>query len=183
MIKTHSKYKSKKIFSWLSNNVYVKDTKKYGIGVYAKNKILKNEKIAMFGGHVLTRKEEDKLPKEIYDNAIQIDDNLVIGSINKKEVEDGSMFNHSCNANSGIRGQILLVAIRDIDIDEQVTFDFGTVLYNDGTSKAYKLKCLCDAKNCRKYITDNDWKNKNVQKQYKGYFPIHIEDKIKKIKL
>jgi SET domain-containing protein len=178
MIKTNSKYKSKKIFSWINDKVVVKDTKKYGVGAFAKEKILKNEKIAMFGGHVITREEENKLPAEIYDNAIQIDDNLVIGSILKEEIDDGAMFNHSCNANAGIKGQILLVAMRDILKSEQITFDFGTVLFNDGSFKKYKLKCLCGAKNCRKIITDNDWMKQEIQNKYRGYFPIHIQEKI-----
>jgi hypothetical protein len=32
MIKTNSKYKSRRTFSWVSDKVVVKDTKKYGIG-------------------------------------------------------------------------------------------------------------------------------------------------------
>lgn len=181
MIKTNSEYKSKRIFSWLSDKVHVKDTEKYGIGAFAKDKILKDEKIAMFGGHVITRQQEDELPEDIYDNAIQIDDNLVIGSVTQDEIDDGAMFNHSCDANAGVRGQILLVAIRDIEPDEQITFDFGTVLFNNGLFKKYELVCLCGSRSCRGIITDGDWKKKEVQERYKGYFPLHIEQKINNI--
>ena len=182
MIKTNSKYKSKRIYSWISDKAIIADTKKYGMGIYARKKIQKDEKIAMFGGHVITRNEESKLPEEIYDNAMQIDDNLVIGGISKKEIEDGSMFNHSCNANAGIRGQILLVARRDIEVGEQVTFDFGTVLYRKKGVPPYELECFCGESCCRGRITDNDWKLKSVQVKYRGYFPLHIQDKIDKIK-
>jgi hypothetical protein len=136
----------------------------------------------MFGGHVMTREEESNTPSEIYDNAIQIDDDLVIGAISQEEIEDGSMFNHSCNANAGVRGQILLVAMRDIEPGEQITFDFGTVLYRKEGVKPYKLECLCGEPVCRKVITDEDWKLESVQKKYKGYFPLHIQNKIDNIK-
>lgn len=182
MIKTNSKYKRKNLFSWISPKVEIKDTEKYGIGAFANRKIKKDERIIMFGGHIMTRKEEDKLPDNIYDNAIQIDDDLVMGVKIEKEIDDGSMFNHSCNANSGIKGQILMVAIRDIQKGEQITFDFGTVLYRSKGVKPYKLTCLCDDKDCRGIITDNDWKLKSVQNRYKGYFPLHIQEKINKIK-
>jgi uncharacterized protein len=181
MIKTDSKYISKRTFSWVNQKVEIKDTRKYGIGAFAKEKILKDEKIVMFGGHVMTREEENLTPEEIYDNAIQIDEDLVIGAKTKDEIEDGSMFNHSCNANSGIRGQILLVAMRDILNGEQITFDFGTVLYHKDGIKPYKLKCLCGEDECRGTITDDDWKKTSVQEKYKGYFPLHIQDKIDNI--
>ncbi len=181
MIKTKSKYKSKRTFSWVTASVIIKDTKKYGMGIYAKKEIKKDEKIAMFGGCVMTRKEEDDTPPDLYDNAIQIDDNLVIGTKNKNEVEDATMLNHSCNANTYVKGQILLVAIRDIKQNEQVTLDFSTVLFHPKGVRPYRLKCLCGEKSCRGIITDNDWKNKEIQKKYKGYFPLHIQEKIDKI--
>jgi len=181
MIKTEPTYKSKRTFSWTSNKINIRDTEKYGMGVFAKEKIKKDEKIAMFGGYVMTRKEEEEAPPNVYDNAMQIDDNLVIGTNTKESIEDASMFNHSCNANAGIRGQILLVAIRNIDIGEQVTFDFGTVLFHPKGVKRYKFKCLCGSKDCRGIVTEDDWKNNKLHKKYKGYFPLHIQEKIDKL--
>ena len=182
MIKTEPSYKNRRTYSWLNSKVTVKDTEKYGMGVFANSKIKKDEKIAMFGGYVMTRKEEDNTPPDLYDNAIQIDDNLVIGTKNKAGLEDASMFNHCCNANAGIRGQILLVAIRDIKIGEHITFDFGTVLFHPKGVKPYEFKCLCGEKECRGIITDEDWKKKVVQEKYKGYFSIHIQEKIDYLK-
>lgn len=182
MIKTGLEYKNKRTFSWISKKVIIKDTKRYGMGAYAVKKISKDERVVMFGGHVITREEESKFSPEIYDNAIQIDEDLVIGAISIDEIEDGSMFNHSCNANAGMRGQILLVAMRDIGVGEQITFDFGTVLYNKKGTKPYRLECGCGEKNCRKIITDDDWKLKDVQRRYAGYFPLHIQEKIDEIK-
>lgn len=181
MIITKSDYISKRMFCWLNKKVIVKNTKKYGMGIYSTQVINKDEKIAMFGGYVMTRKEEEETPEEIYDNAIQIDEDLVIGAKFKTEIEDASMFNHSCNANAGIRGQILLVAIKEITPNEQITLDFGTVLFHPEGVKPYVLKCLCNSKHCRGTITDDDWKKEVVQKKYTGYFPIHIQDKIDKL--
>jgi hypothetical protein len=181
MIKTEPSYKSKRVFCWVSDKVSVKDTKKYGMGLFANSKIKKDEKIAMFGGYVMTRKEEDSTPSDIYDNAIQIDDNLVIGTKNKDEIEDAAMLNHCCSANTGVKGQILLVAIKDIEPGEQVTLDFSTVLFHPKGVKPYRLKCLCGDKECRGIITDNDWKKKAIQVKYKGHFPLHIQEKIDKI--
>ncbi len=182
MIKTESNYKSTKMFCWMSDKVIVKNTEKYGMGIYAKKEIKKGEKIAMFGGYVMTRKEEENTPPDIYDNAIQIDDNLVIGAKLKSEIEDASMFNHSCNANAGIKGQILLVAIKDILLNEQITLDFGTVLFHPEGVKPYKLKCLCGDKDCRGNITDEDWKKAVVQEKYRGHFSMYLQDKIDNLK-
>lgn len=182
MIKTEPTYKSNRTYSWLSNKVFVKNTTKYGMGVYSIEKIPKNENIAVFGGYVMTRKEEEEASSDVYDNAIQIDENLVIGAKSQDGIEDASMFNHSCDANAGIKGQIILVAMRDIEIGEQITFDFGTVLFHPEEAKPYKFKCLCESKACRGIITDEDWKNKELQKKYDGFFSLHIQEKINNLK-
>ncbi|OHA47285.1 MAG: hypothetical protein A2541_01870 [Candidatus Taylorbacteria bacterium RIFOXYD2_FULL_36_9] len=173
---------NKRTFSWINPLLKVKSTGKYGKGVYAKENIPQKALLAIFGGHVLTREEEEKTTGDVYDNAIQIGDNFVIGAIKMSEMEDASYFNHSCDPNAGINGQIFLVAMRDIKIDEQITFDYAMVLNKAAKVKEYKIKCLCESKNCRKIITNQDWKKPFLQKKYKGFFSYHLQEKINNLK-
>jgi SET domain-containing protein len=172
----------KKTYSWMDERLAVKDTPKYGKGVFASEPIEKNSPLMVFGGYVLTRKEEVKLPLEIRDIAIQIDKDLVIGVLTKKEVTNTDYVNHSCDPNSGIKGQISLVAMRNIKEGEEITFDYGTVLYREKGAPKYELKCLCGSKNCRGKITQYDWQIPSLQEKYKDFFPYYIKEEIAKLK-
>jgi uncharacterized protein len=173
---------NKKMYSWMDSRLVVKDTPKYGKGVFALKLIKKNSPLIVFGGYVLTRKEEVKLPLKIRDIAIQIDKDLVMGVLTKEELTSTDYVNHNCDPNSGIKGQISLVAMRDIKKDEEITFDYGTVLYRIKGAPKYELKCFCGSKNCRKKITQSDWKNPLLHKKYKSYFPYYIQEEIAKLK-
>jgi SET domain-containing protein len=168
-------------YSWMNNGLYVKNTPKYGNGVFAKKNIKKDTLLIVFGGYVLTREEEEKLPIEIRDIAITIDKNLVLGVIKKEQLTNTDFVNHSCEPNAGIRGQISLVAMKDIKKGEEITFDYGTVLYRAKGAPKYELNCLCGSKNCRGKITQSDWMLPELQKKYTKYFPYYILDEITKL--
>lgn len=44
----------------------------------------------------------------------------------------------------------------------------------------YELECTCGSPNCRKIITSQDWKIKELQDKYYDYFAEHLKEKIKK---
>lgn len=56
--------------------------------------------------------------------------------------------NHSCNPTTGYDG-LNVVALRDIHIGEELTFDYATFL----DENMEPFECHCGAPNCRKYIT------------------------------
>ena len=107
--------------------------------------------------------------------------NLCLGVKKKSEIEYSCFFNHSCDPNAGINGQIFLVAMRDIEKGEQITFDYAMTLHHTEGVGRYELKCLCGSKNCRGTITEDDWKIPELQKKYAGYFQWYLEEKIKKL--
>ena len=172
--------KESRPFSWMNPKLEVRDTEKYGKGVFAKKNIKKNEVVCVFGGYIKRLIEEKKLPKEIQDEGVQISKDFSLGIISKKQFEDSSYFNHSCDPNAGFKGQIFLVAMRNIKKYEQITFDYAMVLSKVKNVKLYKIKCLCGSKKCRGYITDNDWKKTELQKKYNGYFQLYLQEKINK---
>ena len=169
-------------YCWLNPKLKAKDTKKYGYGVFAIKNIKKDEMCAIFGGYVVSAKDEAKFPSKYSDTGILISDQFVMSSALSKEPADN--FNHSCNPNAGINGQIFLVAMRDIKSGEQITFDYAMCLsYNKKhIPYFYKTKCLCGSKNCRGFITADDWKIPALQKRYKGFFSWYLQKKIDKLK-
>ncbi|MFZ2188655.1 MAG: SET domain-containing protein-lysine N-methyltransferase [Candidatus Moraniibacteriota bacterium] len=179
MVKIGSK-KPNTPFSWLSDRVVIRSTKKYGDGVFAVENIEKDEIIAIFGGHILTIDEEEELPEEFRDTGLQISENFVITG--GKVKEDTDCFNHSCDPNAGFKGQIFLVAIKNIQKGEQVTFDYAMVLHSAKGAMTYKLKCLCGSEKCRGFTTEDDWKIPELQEKYAGYFQYFLQEKINKLK-
>jgi hypothetical protein len=166
------------MFSWYNKNLIVKKSPKGGYGVFATNVIRKTEMVARFGGYVMTLAEEQQLPESIRDNAHQIDDNFVLGVKSESEMTVAERFNHSCDPNCGFKGQIFLVAMKDIGDGEEVTFDYAMVL---GGNVEYEIKCLCESRVCRGYIRGHDWKIPELQTKYAGYFQWYIQEKIDKL--
>lgn len=171
---------SRRMFSWMNPKLEVRKTEKYGEGVFATDDIKKEELLAIFGGYILTLEEEEKLPEELSDTGVQIHDNFVLTS--KEAKEDTDCFNHSCDPNSGFKGQIFLVAMKDIQKGEEITFDYAMVLHKAKNTKLYKFKCLCGSGLCRGDISENDWKILELQERYSGYFQWYLQEKINKIK-
>lgn len=178
MANTRRKQRS---FSWMNPKLEIQKMLQYGKrarGVFAKKNIKKDEVLAIFGGYIMTSEEEMKLSEEYNDSGVQISENFIISSGNKKESAD--YFNHNCNPNAGFKGQIFLVAMKNIKKGEEITFDYAMVLHKSKNRVVYKMKCLCGAKNCRGIISDYDWKNSNLQKKYNGYFQFYLQEKINK---
>ncbi len=155
----------------------MRKTPNTGNGIYATKSIVKDDLISVFGGYVITRDEELMLPEEFNDEGVQISDNLILGIKDASGLEDASYVNHSCDPNSGFKGQIFLVAMRDIKADEEITFDYAMCLSRI-EKEPYSFQCECDAPNCRGKVTDDDWKNADIQKKYNGYFQWYLQEKI-----
>ncbi|MFA6523122.1 MAG: SET domain-containing protein [Candidatus Peribacteraceae bacterium] len=153
-----------------------------GNGVFSNRNISKEEILVIFGGYIFKCIEEASFPKSMKDFSHQITSEFVIGIKKKSELQPVDFINHSCSPNSGFKGQIVLVAMRDIEKDEEITFDYCTVLSRSkGETHSYSFVCQCGSSSCRKVITCNDWKNPNLQKKYSGYFQWYLEEKIKKM--
>jgi hypothetical protein len=55
-------------------------------------------------------------------------------------------FNHSCIPNAGIRNSNQLFAFRDIEMDEEITYDYSSTV---GTNVEWWMPCHCMTGDCR----------------------------------
>ena len=159
--------------SYMSTKIEKKKCK-IGFGLFAKEKIKKGEIVIDFstgpGKYMSTKESDDTFFNKGVDYGLQIDDDLFFVPNNAKEIESADFLNHSCNPTLGIKGNMQMVALRDIEKGEEITFDYATA----ETSK-YSMKCHCGSKDCRKIITGDDWKIKDLQKKYKNFFSDYIK--------
>lgn len=167
-----------KIHSYLSKSCEIK-VQNSSKGVFAKKMIQKNDLIAIWGGIIYSDNELIEMGKvhpHLLTHPVSVFEGFYLGPSNLNQMDDVEFMNHSCNPNVGIKGQIILVARRNILPGEEVCFDYETTETNQES-----FLCNCGEKNCRKKITGNAWKNKSFQKKNKGFFSWYIEEKIKRL--
>lgn len=104
------------------------------------------------------RYTKDQLPVPyIEDSYLQVAENLYLGPDGTPgEANDpGDVVNHSCNPNCMIYldlPTIHLVALRDIAVGEEITYDYARTMYDD----PWEMKCNCGTAKCRGVIRESD---------------------------
>jgi SET domain-containing protein len=144
-----------------------------GYGSFVVSKISKGEMVASFGGNVIDQRELTNYSADRVSRSLQLNSNTYLLSGNNPEA--GDMINHSCKPNCGIAGTSSVQAIRDIEIDEELTFDYAM----SDSSQYDQFKCACEKEGCREKVTGMDWQNKDLQTKYRNYFSSYIEKLIK----
>jgi uncharacterized protein len=160
--------------SYLSLKAAVKQSPIQGRGLFAVAPIDKGEIVCIKGGYIFNRQTLQKVSQSLGPAEIQIAEDLFIGPLAEAEREGGMIFsNHSCDPNIGVQGQIVFVAMRDIAAGEELTHDWAMT-----DDDAYEMECNCRADNCRRVITGQDWRRKELQEKYRGFFSWYIQEKI-----
>jgi hypothetical protein len=85
------------------------------------------------------------------------------------------MINHACEPNCGIRGDVVLVALRDIAVGEELAYDYAM----SDASDYDEFACRCGASGCRGRIKGTDWRNPVLQARYAGHFTTYVEKRIR----
>lgn len=161
-----------------SPKIEVRNSHLGGRGVFAKTRIEKDEIVAVKAGHIITLNELPGITASVGDYALQIHDGIYLGPKSKDEVERMTIFiNHSCNPNVGFSGQVVYVAMRDIEPGEELCHDYSMERTDD-----YFLECRCGSDCCRGRITGDDWKRPDLQERYGSRFSSYILEKIKRLK-
>ena len=70
--------------------------------------------------------------------------------------------NHSCAPNSTLNAQLQLVALRDLEKEEEIFWDYSTSMLE----RHWTMKCSCNAPRCRNVITDFDLLPETLQAMY-----------------
>ncbi len=125
--------------NWLHPHVQARPSGDKGWGSYALRPIPAGTTVAAFGGAVTTRDVFDTLPDDRRSRSIQIDEDLFL--VTSETPEPGDMVNHSCEPSCGLMGTNLVVAMRDLEPGDEVSFDYAMC---DG-SDYDEFACQCDA--------------------------------------
>jgi hypothetical protein len=145
--------------------IYVRETSNRGSGIFAARNILKDEIITEFKGPRVKIEHVDGIPKEVWDHLLNVgvDEYIIVR-------DPAARTNHSCDPNAGIKGDVSLVAMRDIKKDEEITFDYSIV-----TADNWTLECRCGSPSCRKIIGNYKDLPEKLKKKYDQYTPDWIK--------
>ncbi|MFA6288138.1 MAG: SET domain-containing protein-lysine N-methyltransferase [Opitutaceae bacterium] len=131
----------------------------HGRGLYASKAIPSGTKIIEYLGERITKVESERREELRLEKAKRGGDDgcVYIFELNKRHDLDGSMawntarlINHSCEGNcesQKIRGRIWIMALRDIEEGEELTFDYGF-----GVENWRSHPCRCGTAKCVGYI-------------------------------
>ncbi len=162
--------------SYISPKAAVRESSIQGRGLFARKPIAMGEIVCIKGGHIFDRRTLQEVTKALGPAEIQIAEDFFIGPLSEQEREGSMIFsNHSCEPNIGVQGQIVFVALRDIEAGEELTHDWATT-----DDDAYEMDCGCGAPSCRKLITGQDWRRRDLQEKYAGYISWYLVEKIRK---
>lgn len=143
-------------------------------GAVALEPIAAGDVVAAFGGRCVDRTELDALPAAQLHLAVQIDEDLYMLDAAEPGAIEPAPVGHSCRPNCGMRGAVLVVAMRDIATGERLTFDRAMTEGSD----AHELECDCTTAECRGKVTGNDWMLPELQLRYRGYFSPYLARRI-----
>ena len=131
-----------------NDSLTIKDTGKYGKGIFAAKNIKKGEVLHVLSGKRLDVVDVVKIVNAEKEN---IDDPFQIGRRTYLDLNNFSrLFNHSCDPTAGIRKNSELFALRDIKKGEQITFDYSLTI----APTEWEMSCKCGSSICRKIIGD-----------------------------
>lgn len=160
--------------TFFSPKVEKRQSRIEGRGLFAREAIAAGEIVVVKGGYILTKAQRDRIGKALGPAEIQITEELFIGPATRRQREAGMMhLNHSCEPNLGLQGQVVYVALRDIAIDEEFTFDYAMT-----DDEPCEMQCRCGSPSCRGTITGRDWLRPEIQAKYDGYFSWFIQRRI-----
>lgn len=134
---------------------------KHGTGLFASDKISQGEVIAEFDGEIYDV-DYAGWTDDLNDHVIQFEENKWRDS---KGI--ARLINHSCEPNCGVKDLFKIVAMRNIEKGEEITWDYDMTERN--RDYAWEMKCECGKESCRKIIRGYDSLPKNIKDLYKGY--------------
>ncbi|MEN9649388.1 MAG: hypothetical protein RL094_355 [Candidatus Parcubacteria bacterium] len=158
--------------TWVSEKVQkALHSKISGLGLFTIQDIKKDEVIAVKNGYIMNREQLKMLNITGQPELPLADDLFISPKTEEEKIESMLYINHSCTPNTGMRGDVCVVVMRDVEAGEELTIDYGSV-YNG----EYEMACLCKSPNCRKVITGNDYLLPEVKKIGK-YASAYIQTK------
>ncbi len=131
-------------------HIEVRNSPIHGKGVFALKPIAKGEILHQMKGKkvgffkclwlILTKQVQIDMPLQIDKNSYFILDKF------------SESFNHSCEPLCAITEKNEIIAIKNIEVGDELTYDYAMTVLPSFYTKNWKMPCGCAAKTCRKNV-------------------------------
>jgi uncharacterized protein len=162
--------------SYVSPKIEARDSSIEGKGLFAVERILRGEVVVdstEAPGRVVSSREAEPDGRRYEEYDLQIGRDFVLVKRDKDDLETADFINHSCAPNCGVSNTFQFLAMRDIAPGEEITYDYVMT-----DSYEYEMECACGESFCRGVITGDDWRDKELQAKYAGFFSQYLQDEI-----
>lgn len=178
---THNDTFERDTISWVHPHLKLQEAGEKGMGTFVTAPIQKGEIVIVQGGRIIHGDMLDLPEYEPYGyHCFQVRREFYICPIELSRRSADGVFdvNHSCEPTCGFKGEITMVAMRDLVPGDEITFDY--VMTDIGTLEEgwEDMPCLCGTATCRKTVTGRDWQIPALQDKYRGYFSPYVQDLI-----
>lgn len=140
-----------------------------GSGLFAKQKIYKDQVIFRIKGTKIVRHRYTAKFSPTGPNWIAIGKERWLVPVEENPIY---YLNHSCKPNSGFSGSLNIVAMKDINRDDEITLDYAIT----EEDPYWFMMCRCGARHCRKKIISATLQPELLIK-YKPYLPNFLRSK------
>jgi uncharacterized protein len=113
-----------------------------GRGIFITQPVKKGQKVLKFEGPIISWDEAVERNRQDHVVPVAADKYLDI-------YEPESLVNHSCSPSTGFSNNTTLIALRDLNSGEEITFDYSLVTVDDWT-----MECNCGSTECRHTISN-----------------------------
>ena len=159
---------------WVTPKSKPFNSKIHGMGLQAIAPIARGEFVAILGGIIVPSEDFNDYEKTMGNLGIQLNDGFYICPPDREELYKTGVLNHSCEPNLGLIDSITFVAIKDIKVGDELTFDYAIA-----ETRGSSFDCNCNSARCRKIINPTDWELPYLQEKYSEFFSPYIKSKIK----
>ncbi len=137
-----------------------------GRGLFAGENIAQGKTIFIMRGRIVRVDVVTKHDAMVHPHRVGIGKNVWM----EPDMKYVRYINHSCDPNSGIKGRVTFVALRNISKDEEITFD-----YSISEDSKWELHCSCGAEKCRRIIGGIRSLPRDVYNSYLPFVPRYFQ--------
>lgn len=145
----------------------------HGTGVFAATRIAAGSLVVSFGGTATDWVGVTRLDPSRRSRSLQVDDDRFLAG--PPTAEPGEQVNHSCSPSCRLRNAVQLVAARDLEPGDEITYDYAT----SDTAPYDEFACDCLSASCRGTVRADDWADRRVQQRLDGWFAPHVARRIR----
>ena len=168
-----------RLHSWLSSKCGVGGSRLHGHGVFAIDYIAKGELVALWGGVVYSAAEIEAIGvtfPHFLTHPYQISEGMFLGSTSLSAIDDAERFNHGCEPNVGVKGQIVVLARRAMLPGEELLFEYETT-----DIAPAPFDCHCGSEQCRGRIDGSAWRSDVFQKEHSEWLSWNVSQQIARL--